>query len=100
MMNGNKAVRGISLSLSEEQDVWRQSVLQHRKYSFTGSVHAHVCVCLFVCILTVCLGMGGRPDGLFVSASSLRMWSVLMYESYRPSPCRAERDKDRQGISV
>ena len=62
--------------------------------------HMCVCVCLFVCILTVCLGMGGRPDGLFVSASSLRMWSVLMYESYRPSPCRAERDKDRQGISV
>lgn len=60
----------------------------------------HVCVCLFVCILTVCLGMGGNPDGLFVSASSLRMWSVLMYESYRPSPCRAEGDKDGQDKSA
>lgn len=55
-MNGNKAVRGISLS--EEQDVWRQSVLQHRKYSFTGSVHA--CVCVFICVYTYCvLGHGG-----------------------------------------
>lgn len=71
-------------------------MLQHRKYGFT----AFVCVCVFVCILTVCLGMGGSPDGLFVSASSLRMWSVLMYESYRPSPCRAGRDKDGQNESA
>lgn len=48
-----------------------------------------VCVRVCVCILTVCLGIGGSPDGLFVSASSFRMWSVLMYESYRPSPWRA-----------
>lgn len=53
-----------------------------------------VCVC--VCLLTVCLGIGGSPDGLFVSASSLRMWSVLMYESYRPSPWRAEGTEMKQ----
>ena len=62
--------------ISEEQDVWRQSVLRHRKYRFV-----HIRMCVWVCALTVCLGMGGSPDGLFVSASSLRMWSVLMYES-------------------
>lgn len=55
---------------------------------------------VLVCILTVCLGMGGSPDGLFGSTSSLRMWSVLMYESYRPSPCRAEGDKEEQNKSV
>lgn len=55
---------------------------------------------VLVCILTVCLGMGGSPDGLFGSTSSLRMWSVLMYESYRPSPCRAEGDKAEQNKSV
>lgn len=36
---------------------------------------------VFGCLLTVSLGMGGRPEGLLVSVSSLRMWSVLMYES-------------------
>ena len=60
--------------LPKEQDVWRQRASQHRKLGLTGFVLAYV----FVCALTVCLGIGGSPDGLFVSASSLRMWSVLM----------------------
>lgn len=41
-------------------------------------INSLLAVCAW--ILTVCLGMGGSPDGP-VSASSLRMWSVLMYES-------------------
>lgn len=53
---------------------------------------------LCACVLTVCLGMGGRPAGLFVSASSLRMWSVLMYESYRPSPWRAKTRNKQTGM--
>jgi len=48
------------------------------------------CRLVCVCILTVCLGIEGSTAGLFVSSSSLSMWSVLMYESYRPSPWRAK----------
>lgn len=51
---------------------------------------------MFVGTLTVCLGTGGSPDGLLVSASSLRMWSVLMYESYRPSPWRAKEEEEEE----
>lgn len=51
---------------------------------------------MFVGTLTVCLGTGGSPDGLLVSASSLRMWSVLMYESYRPSPWRTEEEEEEE----
>lgn len=62
--------------------------------SYPNTVSQYNSHVLSVWILTVCLGMGGSPDGP-VSASSLRMWSVLMYESYRPSPCRAEGGKER-----
>lgn len=65
----------------EEQEVWRRECAPAQEIGLNW-----LSVCVFVCILTVCLGTGGSPDGLFVSASSFRMWSVLMYESYRPSP--------------
>lgn len=78
-MNGNMAEWGILCTFCLETEcasAQEMGLCLHGEYAF-------------VCILTVCLGTGGSPDGLFVSASSLRMWSVLMYESYRPSPWRA-----------
>lgn len=80
--------------LSEEGDVWRELVSAQD----TG-LH-YYCATVLVCLRTVCLGTGGSPDGLFVSVSSLRMWSALMYESYRPSPWRAGKKKYKQSSVI
>lgn len=80
-MNGNMAEWGIPLR--------RTGCLETECASAQEIGLCLHCAYVFVCILTVCLGTGGSADGLFVSAPSLRMWSVLMYESYRPSPWRA-----------
>lgn len=91
--NGNRMNRNLA---EWRKSLWGTGWLETECASAQEIGLCWCCAYVFVCPLTVCLGTGGSPDGLFVSASSLRMWSVLMYESYRPSPWRAGNKNEQR----